>query len=69
MSTPDALDPLIARLEQVAGELRSGDLSPERAATLVDECARLAAEAGSVLDRAVRAGDEGGSPGQLPLGA
>ena len=69
MSTPDPLDPLIERLERAAAELRSGDLSPARAAAVVDECARLATEAGSVVDRAVRAGDEGGAPGQLPLGA
>jgi predicted ATPase len=69
MSAIDPLDGLIERLEHAAAQLRSGELSPEGAAALVDECARLATEAGSVLDRAVRAGDEGGSPGQLPLGA
>jgi len=66
---PDALDELIDRLERTAAQLRDGDLAPERAAALVDECARLASEAGSQLDRAVRAGEEGGAPGQLPLGA
>ena len=40
-----------------AAELRSGDLDPERAAKLVDECARLATEAGAELDREVRAAD------------
>jgi hypothetical protein len=60
------LDAVIQRLERTATELRAGDLEPERAAALVDECARLAAEAGAELDRAVRAG-ESGVPGQLPL--
>ena len=68
MSAPDPPESLIERLERAATELRSGDLSAERAAAVVDECARLATEAGSALDRVVRAGDEGGSPGQLPLG-
>jgi hypothetical protein len=63
-----SLDDLTERLERTAAQLRSGDLTPERAAALVDECARLASEAGAVADREVRAGDEG-APGQLPLGA
>jgi hypothetical protein len=63
-----SLDDLVDRLERTAAELRAGELSPDRAAALVDDCARLAAEAGAVADREVRAGDEGAS-GQLPLGA
>lgn len=62
----DPLDGLIERLEHTAAELRGGELTPERAAALVEECARLAAEAGSTLDRSVRAADHAGS-GQLPL--
>ena len=65
---PEALDRIVDRLERAAAELRAGDLDSERAATLVDECARLAAEAGSELDRAVRAADAGPGPaGQLAL--
>jgi hypothetical protein len=64
---PSDLDRLVDRLERAAVELRAGDLDPERAAALVDECARLAAEAGSALDREVRAADAG-PPGQLALG-
>jgi hypothetical protein len=60
------LDVVIERLERTAAELRAGELAPERAAALVDDCARLAAEAGAELDRGVRAG-ETGLPGQLPL--
>jgi hypothetical protein len=70
-SMPDArLDELASRLERTAEELRAGDLAPERAAALVDECARLASEASAELDRRVRASDAGaGTPGQLALGS
>ena len=65
---PEALDRIVDRLERAAAELRSGDLAPERAAALVDECARLAGEAGAELDRAVRSADAGPGPaGQLAL--
>ena len=64
----DALDRIVDRLERAAAELRSGGLDPERAAALVDECARLAAEAGAELDREVRSADAGPGPaGQLAL--
>ena len=65
---PDPLGRIVERLERAAAELRSGDLPPERAAELVDECARLAAEAGAELDREVRAAEAGSGPaGQLAL--
>jgi hypothetical protein len=65
---PEALDHIVERLERTAAELRAGDLDPERAARLVDECARLAADAGAALDREVRAAEAGGGPaGQLAL--
>jgi hypothetical protein len=65
---PEALDRIIQRLERAAAELRAGDLDPERAATLVDDCARLAAEAGAELDREVRSAEAGPGPaGQLAL--
>jgi hypothetical protein len=65
---PEALDRIVDRLERAAAELRSGDLAPDRAAALVDECARLAGEAGAELDRQVRAADAGTGPaGQLAL--
>jgi hypothetical protein len=64
------LDDLVASLERAAAELRAGELAPERAAALVDECARLASEAGAELDRRVRTGDAGApAPGQLALGS
>jgi hypothetical protein len=66
------LDELVARLEHAAQLLRTGELPADRAAALVDECARIAAEAGAELDRRVRAGDSAvgaPEPGQLALGS
>jgi hypothetical protein len=55
---PEALERIVERLERAAAELRSGDLAP----------GRLAAEAGTELDREVRAADAGPGPaGQLAL--
>jgi hypothetical protein len=68
MPEPAPLDALVQRLELAAASLRSGELAPERAAALVDECARLAADAGAELDRQIRAADAGDT-GQLSLGA
>jgi len=51
----DPLQDLTDRLEQTAARLRTGDLEPEQAARLVEDCARLAGEAASELDRRVRA--------------
>ena len=68
MAEPDRLNELVERLERTAAELRAGELSTERAASLVDDCARIAAEAGAELDRRVRAADAGpGVAGQLAL--
>jgi hypothetical protein len=71
MAEPDRLDVLVERLERTAAELRSGQLDADRAAALVDDCARVAAEAGAELDARVRAADQEESPparaGQLAL--
>jgi hypothetical protein len=65
---PEALEAIVERLERAAAELRAGDLEPARAAALVDECARLAADAGTQLDAEMRAADAGtAAPGQLRL--
>ena len=62
----ERLDAVIASLERAATELRTGELAPERAAALVEECARLAAEGAAELDRELRAGDApGAAPGQM----
>jgi hypothetical protein len=67
-------DPLIelqARLEQAAAELRSGQLEPNAALVLIEECARLAAQAAAQVDERSRAAVEPlpDLPGQLPLAA
>jgi hypothetical protein len=64
----EPLDRLTERLERAAAELRSGALAPERAAAVVDDCARLADETSVELDRQVRAGDaDAAGAGQLAL--
>jgi len=55
MSATDAFQHLADQLEQTAARLRDGELEPQEAARLVEECARLAGEAASELDRRVRA--------------
>jgi hypothetical protein len=67
-------DPLIelrARLEEAAAELRSGQLAPEAALAVIEECARLAGEASAQVDERTRAALEPlpDLPGQLPLPA
>jgi hypothetical protein len=67
-------DPLIelqARLEEAAGELRSGQLEPNAALALIEECARLAGQAAAQVDERSRAAVEPlpDLPGQLPLAA
>jgi hypothetical protein len=49
------LDQLVQRLERAAEQLRSGDLSADAAASLVEECAATAAEASAELERLARA--------------
>ena len=39
MSSVEHLDDLIGRLERAAEQLRSGELSPDAAATMVEDCA------------------------------
>jgi hypothetical protein len=63
----DSLDALIASLERAAEQLRSGELSTDAAATLVDECAALANHAGSELERRARAAPFTPPPGQDSL--
>jgi hypothetical protein len=67
-------DPLIelrARLEEAAAELRSGQLAPEAALAVIEECARLASRASAQVDERTRAALEPlpDLPGQLPLPA
>jgi hypothetical protein len=60
VSAADPLQDLTDRLEQTAAKLRAGELEPREAARLVEDCARLAGEAATELDRRVRAVAEGG---------
>lgn len=53
-TTPDRLSELTDALERSATRLREEDLDADDAAALVDDCARLAAEAATELDRALR---------------
>ena len=62
----EPLDRVVERLEAAARQLRAGDLTAERAAALIEECARLAAEGAAELDREIRAGEAPvAAPGQL----
>jgi len=54
MSVSEPLDELISRLDRAAEQLRSGELSPDAAATMVEDCAALAAQAASELERLAR---------------
>jgi hypothetical protein len=63
----DDLDSLITRLERAAEQLRSGDLSQDAAATLVEDCAAVAGQAGAELERRARAAAVEPLPGQEPL--
>jgi hypothetical protein len=67
-------DPLIelrARLEEAAAQLRAGQLEPDAALAVVEECARLASEASAQVEERARAALEPlpDLPGQLPLPA
>jgi hypothetical protein len=55
LNTIDRLDEVIARLERAAEQLRSGELSADAAATLVEDCATLASSAAAELEQLARA--------------
>ena len=67
----DSLSELRVRLEDAAAQLRSGELPPDAALVLIEECARMAAEASVQVDERARAALEPlpDLPGQLPLAA
>jgi hypothetical protein len=67
MSNSENLDELIARLERAAEQLRSGELSPDAAATMVEDCATLATQAAVELEQLARAEVSGPAPGQDTL--
>jgi len=55
MTGIDPLRHVTEQLEQTAAQLRAGELDPQEAARLVEECARLAGDAAAELDRRARA--------------
>jgi uncharacterized protein Yka (UPF0111/DUF47 family) len=67
MSSFEQLDDLIARMERAAEQLRSGECSPDAAATVVEDCATLAAQAAAELEELTRAEASARAPGQDTL--
>ena len=63
----EELDRLIDQLERAAEQLRSGDLSQDAAASLVEDCAALAGQAGAELERRARVAAQEPLPGQDSL--
>jgi hypothetical protein len=61
------IDDLIGQLERAAGQLRSGELSADAAATMVEDCAALASQASAELERQARAEASSPAPGQDSL--
>jgi HAMP domain-containing protein len=55
MTDHATLDALVERLERAAEQLRSGDISADVAASLVEDCAALAGQASAELERLARA--------------
>jgi exonuclease VII small subunit len=67
MSGVEHLEDLVARLERAAEQLRSGELSPDAAATMVEDCAALATQAAAELEQLAHAESFAPAPGQDPL--
>ncbi|HMD51823.1 MAG TPA: hypothetical protein VKG62_03850 [Solirubrobacteraceae bacterium] len=67
MSNVEQLEDLITRLDRAAEQLRSGELSADAAATMVEDCAALATQAAAELDQLARAELIAPPPGQDTL--
>jgi hypothetical protein len=67
MSSLEHLDDLITRLERAGEQLRSGELSADAAATMVEDCAALATQAAAELEQLTRAEVPAPAPGQDSL--
>jgi exonuclease VII small subunit len=63
----ERLDDVIARLERAAEQLRSGELSADAAASMVEDCAALATQAAAELEQLTRAEVSTVAPGQDTL--
>jgi exonuclease VII small subunit len=66
-SSVERLDDVIARLERAAEQLRSGELSQDAAAGMVEDCASLATQAAAELEQLTRAEVAERAPGQDTL--
>lgn len=66
MST-EQLEELISRLERAAEQLRSGEISEDVAAGLVEDCAAIAAQASAELEQRAREIPAPPPPGQDSL--
>jgi hypothetical protein len=66
-SSVERLDDLIARLERAAEQLRSGELSQDAAAGMVEDCASLATQAAAELEQLTRVEAQAPAPGQDTL--
>jgi hypothetical protein len=67
MTSIERLDEIITRLGRAAEQLRSGELSPDAAATMVEDCASLATQAAAELEQLTRAEAPAPAPGQDSL--
>ena len=67
MTSVERLDELIARLERAAEQLRSGELSPDAAAGMVEDCAALATQAAGELEKLTQSELQTPPPGQDTL--
>lgn len=67
MTDTTTLTGLVGALDRAAAELRTGELGPEDAAALVEECAQTAGQAAAELDRLLRAAGQDPIPGQDSL--
>ena len=67
MSSSERLDEVIARLERAAEQLRSGELSADAAAGMVEDCAALATQAATELEQLTRADEAAPPPEQDTL--
>ncbi len=71
VAATDMLIELRVRLEEASSSLRAGELEPDAALALIEECARLASQATAQVEEHTRAALEPlpDLPGQLPLPA
>lgn len=66
-ATLQRIGELISQLERASEQLRSGELSADAAATVVEDCAALATEASGELERLAREQPPQQVPGQDSL--